>query len=352
MPDDRPGVIGGTRWGGGGGGGTTSQPDPKEGTIVEEGGERYLIRKGKKLKVSVMGKPGEISYIGGRGGTPAITKSPFTGKLLTQKELKQEEQLYKSAIQREQRIKARGKIGVITRRTIDPTTGEITYHGIKGQRYTFPSETRLTYTGVERHGGIPTRETTVYIKEGEKIKAYSEKAIAERYKKEATKRYLETIGKQPRDIKYYTGRIPERETKVLRYEELTPQQRTQLLYSSIPTALYYKELGLGKYDTRSFRGTDISLHRDYDRYRDSLSSKEKAFYERYEAIGRAELETGAAKRYFRTVASPFIGASKLLYAPTWDKRLKPKIDIGQEKLFKPSEHPLMDVDIQRFLGYS
>lgn len=56
----------------------------------------------------------------------------------------QEEEMYKSYVEREQRTKARAKLGVIAQRKV-LSSGEIQYVGITGKKYTFPSETQLSY---------------------------------------------------------------------------------------------------------------------------------------------------------------------------------------------------------------
>lgn len=84
-------------------------------------------------------------------------------KAVAEQERKQQETL-KTEVKKAQRQVAQRKLGVVTRREVSPE-GEVTYYGIRGQKYTFPSETQVAFTGRERFGGIPTEERPTRLRD-------------------------------------------------------------------------------------------------------------------------------------------------------------------------------------------
>lgn len=311
----------------------SSTPNPSTAAGTGSGGtfisDPYgnLIKVGAGSGTAVGGR--DTTRSGGGGGGSKTATSPISGEKVTKQQAEQEQRQIEIGIKQEQRRRASQKLGVITRVTTDPNTGEVTYHSIKGEKYTFPSETQVTYTGREKFGGVQTRETIVFVEEKGEVKAYAPEQFERRYIAEAETRAEETFKKIPKEPIYYTGRIPERGTEVLKYEQLTQEQK-EILMPEPPLMME----GLG---VRKVKET---------RYEDTLSEYARSRYLQYKSIGEAQLENKAAQRFLRRIASPVIGVGKVLYAPNWMKDTKPKIDIGQEKYLKTERGLIYDPDVQ------
>jgi len=124
---------------------------------------------------------------GGRRGSGGGSRSGGS----TQQTKQQQENVEKA-----QRDKATKKIGHITYHTISPE-GEVSYYGVGGRKkYTFPSKSKISYTSVDKPGGLGTQESSVYVKEGGQVKRYDVKVFKDVYKREFIERVKKTLKKQ------------------------------------------------------------------------------------------------------------------------------------------------------------
>jgi len=102
-------------------------------------------------------------------------------------------------VEKAQRNIATKKIGHITYHTISPE-GEVSYYGVGGRKkYTFPSKSKISYTSVDKPGGLGTQETSAYAKRKKQEKT---QILVEQLNKESSKDYLTELKETAKKVGY------------------------------------------------------------------------------------------------------------------------------------------------------
>lgn len=164
MVENRPGVIGSTRY-----------------TPVQGGGYASYSQYRQAGSWSA-------TYHGSASEQPSSQEQVKAPETEAQKE---------KALEDIKKKKASSKVGPITRITTNPVTGEKTYQGPKG-KYTFPKE-GLSYSGADKFGGTPSQEQSfipsqgnLYIREKGITKPVAQSGLNKRLEKERAFRLQET----------------------------------------------------------------------------------------------------------------------------------------------------------------